>query len=76
MDTRILLVPYDSAQRSVRMGAGPEHWIERGLAEQIQETGRNVETKVIESTWSFQAEIATAFDLHRSLATRVQEAHR
>src|SRR5689334_2045610 len=76
MDTRILLVPYDSALRSVRMGAGPEHWMQRGLADHLRETGRNVETKVIESTASFQAEIATAFDLHRSLATHVQESHR
>jgi arginase len=76
MDTRILLVPYDSAQRSVRMGAGPEHWLQRGLAAQLQEIGREVQTEVIESTRSFQAEIATAFDLHRSLATLVQEAHR
>jgi hypothetical protein len=76
MDTRILLVPYDSAQRSVRMGAGPERWMQRGLAEQLQETGRNMEIEIIESTRSFHAEIATAFDLHRSLATRVQEAHR
>jgi arginase len=76
MDTRILLVPYDSAQRSMRMGAGPERWLLRGLAAQIQETGRNVEIEVIESMRSFQAEIATAFDLHRSLATHVQEAHR
>ena len=76
MDTHILLVPYDSAQRSVRMGAGPEHWVQRGLAAPIQETGRNVEIELIESTRSFQAEIATAFDLHRSLAAHVQEAHR
>ena len=53
MDTRILLVPYDSAQRNVRMGAGPERWLQRGLAAQIQETGRNVATEVIESTRSF-----------------------
>ena len=55
MDTRILLVPYDSALRSVRMGAGPEHWMQRGLADHLRETGRNVETKVFESTTSFQA---------------------
>jgi arginase len=58
------------------MGAGPEHWMQRGLADHLQETGRNVETKVIESTTLFRAEIAAAFDLHRRLATHVQESHR
>jgi len=74
MDIRILLVPYDSAQRSVRMGQGPEHWTERGLAAQLQAAGHGVRTDVIEATQPFRAEIATAFELNRSLATHVHEA--
>ena len=29
------------------MGAGPEHWVQHGLAAQLQDTGRGVETEVI-----------------------------
>jgi arginase len=75
MDVRILLVPYDSAQRSARMGQGPEHWTEHGLADQLQAAGRRVQIDIIETTRSFRAEIATAFDLNRNLAAQVHEAH-
>jgi threonyl-tRNA synthetase len=35
----VLAVPYDSAQRGARMGAGPEHLLAHGLAERLREAG-------------------------------------
>jgi hypothetical protein len=35
----IIQVPYDSAHRSLRMGAGPEHFINNGVEAYLRDKG-------------------------------------
>ncbi len=44
MEIRLLLVPYDSGQRNVRMGAGPEHLRAAGLEKHLTDQGHRVES--------------------------------
>ncbi|MDQ3197680.1 MAG: arginase family protein [Verrucomicrobiota bacterium] len=75
MDTRFLLVPYDSGQRGVRMGAGPEHLCESGLQKHLVEQGHTVESKTIEAgALNWRAEVQTSFELMRLVAGQVREA--
>jgi arginase len=71
----LLLVPYDSAQRSVRMGAGPEALLAAGLDERIRSHGHDVRVRIIEPpSDSWRSEIRTAFDLAEAVANAVRTA--
>jgi arginase len=70
----IFAVPYDSGHRTLRMGAGPEHFLSNGMEAALAATGREVRSEVLEVTSPFRAEVATAFELFGMLAKRVQEA--
>jgi arginase len=75
MDIQLLVVPYDSGNRGVRMGAGPERLLEAGLERTLRESGHTVRTRIAvlaPETW--QAEIQTSFELMRMLSTAVREA--
>jgi arginase len=75
METRLLLVPYDSGQRNVRMGAGPEHLRASGLLEHLAAQGHNVDAQVIEPvSMKWQAEVQTSFELMRTVAEQVRAA--
>lgn len=75
MDIQLLLVPYDSGHRGVRMGAGPEALLEAGLERTLRDSGHSVHTKVAElSADSWHAEIQTGFELMRMLASAVRQA--
>jgi len=74
-DVGITLLPYDSARRAERMGAGPLHLVSHGLVERLRAKGHA--TSVVElapTTGSWIAEIGTAFDLDRQLAASVTAA--
>lgn len=71
---QILLIPYDSGHRSLRMGRGPEHLLNNGLTEVLQSDGYEVSVATIESQKEFQAEVATQFELYGDAAERVAEA--
>jgi arginase len=73
---QIILVPYDSGHRGLRMGAGPEHFVENGLVQALESEGHEVFVETIESQSSFRAEVQTQFGLYRSLAEHVAEARR
>ena len=62
-DTRIVAVPYDSGHRGLRMGGGPEHLLENGLAEELGAEGRKVRREVLHPESTLLAEVATAFEL-------------
>ena len=66
------LLPYDSARRSERMGAGPQYWVDNGLVEMLQAGGHTVTTKVIEAQTDFPMEIITSFALYGKLAAEIQ----
>jgi arginase len=76
MDIQLLLVPYDSGQRGWRCGAGPEHLVRAGLAAHLQCQGHVVTAiHIIEDDPAYPpAEIRTAFELVRRLATAVRAA--
>lgn len=76
MDIQLLLVPYDSGQRGWRCGAGPEHLVRAGLPAHLQKRGHTVTAiHVIEDDPAYPlAEIRTAFELARRLATTVRSA--
>jgi arginase len=72
----LLLVPFDTARRGWRMGAGPHHLAARGLASALVTRGYSVNTTAIDPEPADlpTAEIATAFGLMRTLAARVRAA--
>ena len=76
MDIQLLLVPYDSGQRGWRCGAGPEHLVRAGLPAHLQRQGHRVTAiHIIEDDPAYPpAEIRTAFELARRLATTVRSA--
>lgn len=76
MDIQLLLVPYDSGQRGWRCGAGPEHLVRAGLPAHLQRQGHIVTAiHIIEDDPAYRpAEIRTAFELARRLATAVRSA--
>ena len=75
MEIRLLLVPYDSGQRNVRMGAGPDHLRAAGLAERLAKQGHEVDAQTIEpASMNWRAEVQTSFELMRAVAEQVRAA--
>lgn len=75
MEIRLLLVPYDSGQRNIRMGAGPEHLCASGLKERLTDQGHTVDVETIEAdSANWRAEVQTSFELMRSVARHVRKA--
>ena len=75
MNIQLLAVPYDSGNRGVRMGAGPEKLLEAGLEQALRDEGHTVRTSIAElpiDAW--HAEIQTSFDLMRMLSIGVRDA--
>jgi arginase len=58
------------------MGAGPEYFINNGIAQVLESAGHAVHIESIEARGDFQAEVQTQFGLYRSLAEHVAEARR
>jgi arginase len=68
----LLLVPYDSARRDERMGAGPAVLAD-ALQPRLLRQGFTVRRTVVEpAAGSWQAEIRTAFELADALATSIR----
>ncbi|HEV2122384.1 MAG TPA: arginase family protein [Chloroflexota bacterium] len=74
MQTHLIAVPYDSALRGWRMGAGPERLLDGGLEDELRAAGHQVRIEYIEADSDAPAEIRTAFELNRALAGRVRDA--
>jgi arginase len=75
METRLLLVPYDSGQHNVRMGVGPEHLREAGLEKHLAAQGHEVDSQVIEpASMHWRAEVQTSFELMRAISEQVRAA--
>jgi arginase len=74
MQIQVLTVPYDSAQRNQRMGAGPQRLLARGLKQSLRAKGHDVLSRVVELPDGWHAEIEAAFSLMRSLAEAVGQA--
>ncbi|HEV7589840.1 MAG TPA: arginase family protein [Longimicrobium sp.] len=74
MPVDLITVPYDSALRGVRMGAGPAHFVANGAVERRRAVAGSVRETGVEAAPGFHAEIATAFDLARATAFAVRAA--
>jgi arginase len=72
VEVQIIQVPFDSAHRSLRMGCGPEHFLDEGLVGLLQQRGHAVDVYCVEPDSAFPAEVKTAFELHRLLAKQVK----
>jgi arginase len=74
MPVDLITVPYDSALRGERMGAGPGHFVANGAVERLRAVAGPVRETAVEAAPGFRAEIATAFDLARATAFAVRAA--
>lgn len=75
MNVAVLAVPYDTAMRGWRSGAGPEHLLRAGLLERLRSRGHDVVSETITDIPDQQpAEVRTAFELMRGIARRVRAA--
>ncbi len=74
MRIQIILVSYDSGHKNVRMGQGPESFIQHGLTGILQTDGHVVEVERIDLGKTFPAEIGASFELNRTLSRRVRAA--
>jgi arginase len=75
MEIQLLAVPYDSGNRGVRMGAGPEALLTAGLQQALRAAGHTVHVKIAElPPHSWNAEIQTGFELMRMLSGAVRDA--
>jgi arginase len=71
----LIIVPFDSGLRDVRMGRGPAHLLELGIAKQLEALGLEVALQSIEpSAAVFPSEIRIAFELQRAVASAVSGA--
>jgi arginase len=76
MDVELLLVPYDTARRGWRSGAGPEHLVHADLPAHLESRGHRVaRIELIEDDRAESpAEIRTAFEPMRRVAAAVRTA--
>jgi arginase len=71
----IVSVPFDSGKRDVRMGNGPRHLLESGLAEYIESLGHQVVTTTIGPALDpLTPEPSVMVELNRQVAAAVTEA--
>ena len=73
-DISVVVMPYDSGHRGLRMGAGPEHLVEGGLAEVLRTRGRSPSFATVRPEGDPPAEVATAFELHGMISDKVRGA--
>jgi arginase len=77
MDVDVIVAPFDSGLRGVRMGRGPDRLLELGLADRLRASGARVEVcRVAPPADVFPSETRMAFELQRLVAERVAAARR
>lgn len=68
----LIVVPYDSGLRSVRMGRGPEYLLEIGIVEALERSNADVRVHMIEPAKdAVISEIKVSFEIQRLVAERV-----
>lgn len=72
MKLQALVVPFDSGFRGSRMGAGPERLLASGLFDDLRPESVTIAT--FEPSPGFRGEIASAVEIQRWLAARVEAA--
>jgi len=74
MTIHTILVPYDSGQRGERMGRGPIHFREHGVAARLGSRGCDVAESVVDVSTTFATEVGTSFAVYGALAEQVRAA--
>jgi len=74
MPVDLITVPYDTARRGKRMGAGPDHFLENGAAKRLRAVAGRVRETSVGADRHFPAEVHTAFELARGIALAVRAA--
>lgn len=74
MKIQLFQVPYDSGHRGLRMGRGPEYFVQHRVDEMLRAHGWTVAIETVEAQRPFRTEIYTAFELCQQLAQRVRAA--
>jgi arginase len=74
MPIDLITVPWDTARRGERMGAGPLHFLEHGARARLEAVAGPVRETAVGVDPAFPAEIATAFDLARATNFAVKVA--
>ncbi len=74
MDVRLVVVPYDSGVHRARMGRGPERLAESCLEPLVTRLGHTVHVDIVRTSDQHPAEIASTFELCRSVAGLVHES--
>lgn len=69
---QVIVVPYDSGYKGVRMGKGPDHLLEHGLGDRLRVEGHDVSVQYVEAESAFPLEVGTSYELYRSLAKCVR----
>jgi arginase len=71
----LIAVPYDSGMRDARMGRGPGHLLELGLANRLSALGADVALRLVEPPPGvYPTEIRMALELQRAVAGAVSES--
>ena len=73
-DIRVIVAPYDSGHRGLRMGAGPEHLVDGGLGEALRTAGRSPSFATVRPESDPPAEVATTFELDGLISEQVRGA--
>ena len=58
MRVQVLAVPYDSAHGSLRMGRGPERFLDAGIQRPLQARGHDVDVAMVEAGMRFEQTLA------------------
>jgi len=74
MNLSIIQIPYDCGQHAERMGRGPIHLIDRGLADSLSGVGHDVHPVEIGLGPGLRTEMSAAADLQRMVFRSVTEA--
>src|SRR5215207_1040668 len=74
MPVDLIMVPYDTARRGKRMGAGPDHFLENGAAKRLRAAAGRVRETSVGADRHFPAEVHTSFELARGIALAVRAA--
>ena len=74
MDIQIIQVPYDSGHFDLRMGLGPAHLLQHGLAKQLQDAGHQISETRLHCAADPMNPVATTFSINHLLAKHVRLA--
>lgn len=74
MELQTIIVPYDSGHEKVRMGAGPGMLFDTAVEPLLRARRLAIYRTAVTAKQDFRAEIATAFELNRGVASHVAAA--